>query len=227
MQPYFFPYIGYYQLIAQAEAFVSYNDAQYIRGGWSNRNRIQRNGVPHFLTFPVIKAHHTLSYAQRHYRASAENRDRILRSVKEAYKRAPHFSSAMQVIEEIMSFPDPTVANFNRNLIEKSCNFIGITTPIFESSAIEMPAGLSGQDRVIAICKALRADRYLNTIGGLSHYDRESFEAEGMRLNFTRAATLLYDQGGREALPNLSIIDVIMFNPLEKVREMLDGYEVV
>ena len=227
MQPYFFPYIGYYQLIAHTDAFVLYDDAQYIRNGWSNRNRILREGTPHYLTFPVENAHYTLSFARRRYQASAENRNRILRSITEAYKRAPHFSTAMPLIEEIMSFPDPRVAAFNRNLLEKSCAYLGIATPIIDSSAVKIPSDLSGQDRVLAICKALGASRYLNTIGGLSLYDRESFAVKGIRLFFIRTRTLLYDQGCRERVPNLSIIDVIMFNSFEKVRGMLDEYESV
>lgn len=227
MQPYFFPYIGYYQLIARSDVFVVYDDAQYIRSGWSNRNRILRDGVPHFLTFPVDKAHYELTYRERHYQATPENRQRILRSVSEAYKRAPQFGAVMPIIEDIMAFPDSEVAAFNRNLIERTSDYLGIATPIVLSSAVDKPQGLSGQDRVIAICKALGATRYVNAIGGVALYDRDRFEKEGIELFFNRTKTIAYPQGGGEPVANLSIIDVMMYNPREAAAAMLDEYDLV
>jgi hypothetical protein len=220
MQPYFFPYIGYFQLIAAANIFVLYDDVQYIKNGWSNRNRILRFGGPGWLTFPVEAGPHRGAYAERHYRAKPEDRAAVLRLVEESYSGAPFYADTMPLVEAIMAHSETSVAAFNRNLIETLCRRLEIGTEIMSSSLISKDASLSGQCRVIAICEALGARRYVNPSGGAGLYDDASFRRHGIELDFLKPSIERYDQGV-EWVPGLSIIDVLMFNPVKKAKEMV------
>jgi hypothetical protein len=120
MQPYFFPYIGYFQLIAQSDVFVFYDDVQYIKGGWVNRNRILRNGEPCWLTLPVRKEAFRLAINQRSYELERATVGRVLRRIAAAYLKAPRFEVIFPCVEELVNFGDANVAAFNMNLIEGS-----------------------------------------------------------------------------------------------------------
>lgn len=225
MQPYFFPYIGYFQLIAASDIFILYDDSQYIQSGWSNRNRILRDCFVHYLTFPVKKANFKLPYCQRYYKNDEESRDRVLRSVREAYRRAPRYDEVMPLIESLMLYPDLTVSKFNRNIIEAIAAALGIATRIIEATELDIPSELIGPARVIAICRQVGAMRYVNMSGGAHLYDRGAFAAECLELTFLKASAPAYDQKCREPITRLSIIDVMMFNDPTAIRSMLGAYD--
>lgn len=227
MQPYFFPYIGYYQLIAQSDVFVLYDEVQYIRSGWSNRNRILRQCSPHYLTFPLVSADFRLSYRERAYKEGQDSRDQILRSVTEAYKKAAYFDVVYALVAEIMSFPSATVSIFNRNAIAKTAGYLGVDRRIIASSELEPSPKLAGPARVLDICRQLGGTRYVNAIGGQALYDKHQFAEAGMELTFCRTREIKYDQGCKDQFPNLSIIDVMMHNSPQAIQAMLDEYDLV
>ena len=210
MQPYFFPYIGYFRLIAGSDLFVVYDDVQYIKGGWANRNRIEIRGEPHFLTMPVEQAPLHSTFLERQYKSDQKTRGNIVTTVRQAYARAPFAAPIMLLIEQIMAYPDPNVGAFNRNLIERICEYIGVETEIVGSSELDIDRSLRGEQRVIAICKKLGATRYLNSPGGRDLYSPEAFEREGIELSFLEPSP-----------PSLSIIDTLMHHSVEDVRQML------
>jgi hypothetical protein len=225
MQPYFFPYIGYFQLLRASDIFVLLDDVQYIKGGWINRNRILLGERPHWLTFPVEKAPLHDPINERSYQASEANRGAVLNSLDNAYRKAPRRGEVMDEMEAIMAFDDPNVAAFNRNLIEQLAKRLEIDIEITSSSDMETTPGLRGQERVIDICRRLGADTYVNSIGGTGLYQADAFAAEGIDLKFLKARPEPYPQLGGEFVPFLSIVDVMMFNAAGDTTRLLDAYD--
>lgn len=227
MQPYFFPYIGYFQLIAASDVFVLHDDVQYIKGGWVNRNRILLNGESRMITFPVQKNAYDLPINARNYVDDKQARKDIINLLKQAYAKAPCYRQVFPILEELLMFQDNNVARFNENLIRRIADFLGLNCKIITSSGMEKDDSLAGEQRVLEICKRLGATDYTNTIGGTELYHQETFQKCGITLRFLEAENERYDQGRDAWVPFLSIIDVAMFNPVEEIRELLSKYRLL
>jgi hypothetical protein len=227
MQPYFFPYIGYFQLIGASDVFVLHDDVQYISGGWVNRNRILLGGDDRMITLPVEKASHALNIDARSYVDDKRARQHIVNQLRQAYAKAPFGRQVLPLVEELLSFKDRNVAHFNANLIRHLCDFIGMRTRIVVSSDLDKDDGLAGEARVLDICTRLGATDYCNPIGGTALYHEQAFRAAGIRLHFLAPEERRYRQHGDVWLPFLSIIDVLMFNSLEEVRYLLAAYRLL
>ncbi|MDD4914442.1 MAG: WbqC family protein [Methylococcales bacterium] len=227
MQPYLFPYIGYFQLLSACDLFIVYDDVQYIQGGWVNRNRILINGQAQWITLPVAKADYRLPINQRCYQPENRLAQGLRRRIIGAYATAPYFDKVMPLIDEILAYEDVNVARFNTHQLLKIADFIDINTPMIMSSAIGKPPGLSGQERVIAICKASKADRYINPIGGVGLYRPERFRESGLDLKFIKSTVSGYRQFGDSPIGSLSIIDVMMFNDPASINAMLSQYQLL
>jgi len=229
MQPYFFPYIGYFQLLAAVDRFVIYDDVTFIKQGWINRNRVLINGEAVFFTVPL--AHKSSSTAIRDTTISdaPEHRrwaEKLLKSFDNAYRRAPHFAETYPMLERVLSSATSRVAELAVESIRAVAERLEIRTPIVDTSSVYGNADLHGEDRVLAICRAAQATRYVNVQGGRELYSRERFAAEGVDLRFIQPRVIEYTQFGKAFVPWLSIIDVLMFNPVERVREYLGACEV-
>lgn len=225
MQPYLFPYLGYFQLIAAVDQFVLHDDVQYIYQGWVNRNRILIAGKAEFITFPVSKAGHTLHINQRTLAENAHSeRLKILRRIAAAYAKAPHFNDCFPLMEAIIKSPEDNLAAYAHNAIRQICNYLQITTPIIDSSSLQIGADLVAQERVIAIVRRLHGDVYINSIGGIDLYQQEEFRKHGIALLFHKMDDIRYQQFGGHFEPALSIIDVMMFNEIDIIREKLSCY---
>jgi len=227
MQPYFFPYVGYFQLIAQSDLFVFHDDVQYLKGGWINRNRVLRNGGPCWITLPVRKAAHYLPINQRFYHLEPAVTGRVLRRIDAAYRKAPRFAAIYPLIEDIVKFTAPNVATFNVNLIEALAVHLGIRTRFVSSSALDKDDQLTGQERVIDICRRLGASWYLNPIGGTHLYQRDRFAEAGIELRFLQPTVPPYPQFGQTPVPDLSIIDALMFNNDKAIDALLRAFQLV
>lgn len=210
MQPYFFPYIGYFQLIAASDVFVLHDDVQYIKGGWVNRNRILLNGASRIITLPVQKDAYDLPINARNYVEDKQARKDIINLVKQAYAKAPCYREVFPLIEELLMFEDRNIARFNENLIRRICNFTGIRTRIITSSGMDKDNSLSGEQRVLEICKRLGATGYTNPQGGQSLYDTATFRNIGISLRFLFMRPVPYPQRADGFVPYLSIIDALM-----------------
>jgi hypothetical protein len=229
MQPYLFPYIGYFQLIAAADLFVIYDNVQYSKGGWINRNRILRDGSDAMITLPVHRDSLHLHINQRKvaepFGAECES---FLRKVEMAYRRAPMYRAAMPVLEEAMTTDDPNLAAFLTRTLKTVCRYLGIETPFRYASEVEDgPSQLRGEERVIDINRRLGSTRYVNSIGGMELYSTATFAASGIELRFVRSQPIEYRQFGNPFVPHLSIIDVLMFNEPEVIREFLTRFELI
>jgi len=227
MQPYFFPYIGYFQLIGAADLFIIYDDIKYTKKGWINRNRFLRNGADCVFTVPVRKDSDFLDVKDR-LLARDFDRIKLVNQLREAYRHAPHFGEAFPVVEKsIMSSLENLFEYIHASLLEV-CRYLAIGTRIVQSSSVAVDPQLKAQDRVLALCKAAGAKRYINAMGGRKLYSREEFAAQDIELKFLEPRSITYQQFGEPFVPWLSIIDVMMFNPVPKIREFVEtGYELV
>jgi hypothetical protein len=227
MQPYFFPYVGYFQLIRSVDLFVIYDNLKYTKKGWINRNRILVNGTDEVFSLPLKGDSDFLQIRERSL-APDFDRDKLLNKIKSAYRKAPHFAQASQIIESITRFEDPSLFEFIRNSLKKVSEYLEISTPITISSGIAIDHELKGQDKVLAICQAVGASRYVNAIGGQELYSRDEFLARGVELKFIRSNSFEYRQFENPFVPWLSIVDVMMFNSQEVIRNYLaSGYELI
>lgn len=224
MQPYFFPYLGYFQLLQAADKFVIYDDVQYVKRSWISRNRIIERSLPKWLTYAVLKAPQTQLINERFYRASPEDRSSAMNSVTAAYRQAPFFASAIPIIEEIFNSSETNVARFNANLLRTLQAALNIECEIIYSSSLNLDPSIRGQERVLAICKALGTTRYINPIGGMDLYEKAAFKSNGIDLAFLKSGLPQYRQFGGEFVPALSIIDIMMFNSAAQITTMLDDY---
>jgi len=220
MQPYFLPYLDYFQLISGADAFIIYDNIKYTKQGWVNRNRMLLNGAAETFSLPLKNDSDFLDICDRRL-ADDFNPAKLLNKFKGAYQRAPQFKSAFPLIESIVRYEDRRLFPFLHHSITKVCGHLGITTTIRVSSEIAIDHELRNQGKVLALCQAVGADRYVNPIGGVDLYSRDTFAARGIDLKFLRGRPIEYTQFGHAFVPQLSILDVMMFNSAADVAAHL------
>lgn len=226
MQPYFLPYLGYWQLLAACDRFVLYDNIEYTKKGWINRNQFLQHGKPAYFTVALKNESDHLDIAARSL-ADEFDRARMLRQFTEAYRRAPQFATVFPIVERIVLAKMTNLFEYLHHSIQVTAEFLEIGTPIVVSSTVGIDHRLKGQDKVLAICGALGANRYLNSIGGTALYSRDAFEARGIALGFVQPRSVGYPQLGAAFVPRLSILDVLMFNSRDQIREMLGQFDVV
>lgn len=220
MQPYFFPYIGYFQLIASVDLFIVYDNIKYTKKGWINRNRMLQNGKDVMFSLPLKSDSDYLDVNQREL-STDFNRDKLLNLFKGAYRRAPYFEQTFPLIEDIVRQENPNLFRFLQHSIGKTCEHLGIITEIRKSSEIAIDHTLKNQDKVLALCAAVGASSYVNASGGMELYSKEAFVENGIDLKFIRSKPFEYPQFGDAFVPWLSIIDVMMFNPMDAIRDCI------
>ena len=226
MQPYFLPYIGYWQLLAAVDAFVVYDNIQYTKKGWINRNRFFQNGRDSLFTIPVKKDAEYLDVVSREV-ADDFNRDKLLNQLEASYRKAPFFEIVFPMIISIIKKEQRNLFDYIHNSIQVTANFLNINTPIVISSTINCDHSLRSECRVIEICKALGAATYINPSGGQALYSPATFSTHGITLKFLKTRPKCYPQYATPFVANLSIVDVLMFNSKEFVRSMLDDYDLI
>lgn len=226
MQPYFLPYIGYFQLINSVDEFVVYDNIQFTKRSWIHRNRILENGKDVFISLPLKKDSDYLNVNERYLADNfLEYKIKILNKIKNNYRRAPFYSTVYSLIERIFEYENHNLFEFVFNSIIEVCNFLGIKKPIKISSSINIDHSLKGAEKVKAIVKTLKANIYINPIGGVDLYIKNDFSIDGIDLKFIQTKEFQYKQfDDNNFIPFLSIIDVMMFNKKEEVKEMLNQY---
>lgn len=225
MQPYIFPYIGYFQLINAVDTFVAYDNIQFTKKGWINRNRILINGKDDFITLPLKKDSDYLNVDQRKLSETfVTEKIKLLRRITESYRKAPEFNTVFPLVEKVINAEKDNLFEFIFYSLQATCQFLDIKTTFVKSSDISIDHNLKSQDKVIAICKALGAIQYINPIGGLELYSKETFNEQQIQLNFIKSNAVEYSQFNNEFVPWLSIIDVMMFNSKERVQQYLQSF---
>lgn len=224
MQPYFLPYIGYFQLIDAVDKFVIYDDVQFIRRGWINRNYILLNGERHLINLLLSGA--SLNKTINNIKLQP-NQQKLIKTIENVYKKAPMFNEVFPVFLNIMEYEEKNLGKFLGYSITQLCKYLHVNTELFFSSDINKNCSLKGQDKVLHICNLLETNSYINTISGETLYSKDDFEKQNIELKFLKSNTKDYPQFKNEFVPNLSILDVMMFNSIVEIRQLLDNYELV
>lgn len=224
MQPYLFSYIGYFQLMNAVDEFVVYDNIEFTKKGWINRNRILVNGKDDYISFPLKKDSDFLHIKDRFLAEIwMTERKKILNRITESYRKAPYFSGIYPLIEQIFLFEDMNLFRFILNSLTELKDFLGIKTSLIISSTIPIDHQLKAEKKVIEICKVRKADTYINPIGGTELYNKDDFKKEGIDLYFLKTGNIQYKQFNNDFVPFLSIIDVMMFNSTEEIKKHLES----
>jgi hypothetical protein len=224
MQPYFLPYIGYFQLMSAVDVFVFYDDVTYIKQGWVNRNRVLVNGEEHLMTLQLKGAS---SYRRINEIEVGNNRGKLLKTLMQAYGKAAFFKDIEPLLCLIFQSSETNLSQYIIDTHKIIASYLGIETEFVLSSQIEKNEALRGQDKVIEICKKLDASCYINSSGGQDLYSRADFSDAGLLLRFIESSATEYSQNTNSFIPWLSIIDVMMFNPIDKIQSELTNYKLI
>ena len=227
MQPYFMPYIGYWQLMNLVDRYVIYDDVNFIKGGWINRNRILVNGAPKYFNVPMLGSSSNILINEVRVDHNEAVIRKSLRSIEGAYRKAPYFDIVNPMLKEILWCGEDNIAKYIEHSFRVICKYLDNKTELVVSSDLDKDNTLKGQDKVLAICRLLGATEYYNAIGGQELYSYEVFREHGLQLNFVETKDIVYQQFDNEFQPNLSMIDVMMFNPRDRIKEYLEAYTLI
>lgn len=225
-QPYFIPYIGYWQLINAVDVFIISDDYNYIERGWINRNRIIENGQPKYYNIEISHVSSNKKINEL-YLSEKFDRKKKLMQIRGAYRKAPYFEAGYALMNQIINFPELNLAGFLENSIRQICDYLEIKTKFVRASSIPNNCNLKREYRIYDQCRYVGADKYINAIGGQNLYTYKQFESQGIQLGFIQSDNIEYKQLWYEFVPNLSIIDVIMFNSKKEIMQMLKQYKIL
>lgn len=224
MQPYFLPYIGYFQLMKAVDVFVFYDDVTFIKQGWINRNKILLDGKDFLFNLEMKGAS---SFKEINKIEVGNNRHKLLKTFSHAYKKAPYFSNVEPILSSIFESTETNLAKFIIDSNQLISKYLKINTKYLISSEIEKNNELKGQDKVIEICKLLGASNYINAIGGQKLYSKFDFTNNKIELSFLQTENIEYKQYNYDFVPWLSIIDILMFNSSERIQVYLESYNLL
>jgi hypothetical protein len=230
MQPYLFPYIGYYQLLNAVDRFVIYDDVTYIKQGWINRNNTLSNGQPLLFTMPLIDAssNRLIKDILVNDRLFEPWKVKFLRTLAQSYSKAPNVAKVVELVEQVLKqAPGRSISEVAGESLHIVHSYLKLNTELIRSSNQYGNNHLSGQQRVLDICRQEVATAYINPIGGQSLYDKEIFQFHGINLSFIKSRLVTYQQYKNNFVPWLSIIDVLMFNSADETRSLLNEYDLV
>ena len=224
MQPYFFPYIGYFQLIQAVDLFIIYDDVNYINRGYVNRNSILVNGVAHQITL-------ALSHASQNKPINKieidSNANKILKTIEMAYKKSPQFENVFPMLRDVLLTTEKNLAKMLSSSLQVITHYLGLKTKFVLSSTIDKDNTLKSGDKLIEVCRQLGISNYVNSIGGQVLYDKSFFKQRNVDLFFLKTLPFTYKQFNNTFIPNLSIIDLLMFNEKEQLLHALQQYTLI
>ncbi len=224
MQPYLFPYLGYYQLVMAVNKFVFYDDVTFIKGGYINRNNILANGKAQRFTIAVPGSSSNIKIKDLNFDVNIK---KTLKSIEQNYNKAPYFLDVFPLVKEVLVDSNRNVAHICSNSIKKVFNYLDIEKEFYTSSQLDYDKTLSAPDKLIAMSQKLGANDYINSPGGKDLYDKTYFHNRGVNLSFIEMQHCSYEQAENEFISHLSMIDVLMWNSKRDVRQLLTQYEIV
>lgn len=227
MQPYFLPYIGYWQLMNAVDKYIIYDDVNFMKGGWINRNRILMSGEPKMINLQLHGSSSNKLINEIDVSNNPIYNKKLLKTIENCYRKAPYYSNVFPIIENIVNQGEKNLARYLEYCIKQICKYLSIDTELIVSSSIDKNNNLKGQEKVIEICNIIGADEYYNAIGGKELYSYEDFLSNGVNLKFLKTGEIRYEQFGSRFIPNLSILDVMMFNSVEDIKDQFRMYELI
>ena len=228
MQPYFFPYIGYFSLIKHVDKFIILDDVQFIRHGWIERNRILKPQEGwQYISVPLKKHSQKTLIRDIKINNTIEWKKKMVAQLSH-YKKAPYYKQVYQLLLEVFETDYESITNLDIACLRKIEKYLDIGTPIelFSDMNLTIEPVLEADEWALHICKAINeANEYWNPPGGQSFFDKEKYKRNGIRLCFQEVEIMPYFQNRKSFEGGLSILDVMMFNSPDKINQMLDGYK--
>ena len=227
MQPYFLPYIGYFQLINAVDEFILFDTPQFIRHGWIERNNILKlNGEPSYIKVPLVKHNRNISIKDVKINNSTNWQDKIFAQLTHYKKKAPFYNEVLALLKGIFKNDTQSIVQLNNYSLLIICEYLNIKTSIkiWSEMNIEIEETNAPDEWALNICKRINASSYINPIGGQSFFDTQKYGTSDIEINFIESNELKYKQFGNEFAPWLSIIDLMMFNRKEDIKCMLNQY---
>lgn len=222
MQPYFLPYVGYFQLIAAVDRFVLYDDVSFIKGGWINRNNLLLNGNPQLFTIPLSNGESGVPIREVGIAGTfLKWRSKFFRTLSHAYKKAPNFEEVSAMLERWLAPDAKTISEINRTSLIETASWLGITTEIIPSSSVYENTDMDRRERLVDLCRREGAHIYVNAAGGRKLYDKTWFAQHGIELLFLDSTIHEYPQATKQFVPNLSILDLMMNVPSKEARTVV------
>jgi hypothetical protein len=224
MQPYIFPYLGYYQLVNAVDLFIFFDDVNYIKKGWINKNNILVGGESHKFTVPVRDASQNKPINKIELSEFVDWRSKFLKTVEGAYKKAPYFNDIFEIINKILDQSYSSVSELAKSSVKEISIHLGLKTEFESSSGLSYARNAeNGQEKILDICKLKKATSYLNPMNGRDLYNKSDFESKGIELRFIKMNEVIYMQYSKEKfIPSLSIIDILMFNDKRAIHQLLN-----
>ncbi len=227
MQPYFWPYLGYFQLISSVDKFVVYDNIQYTKKGWFNRNRYLCNSKDKYFSIAIAKDSDFLDVRERRVSESF-NKKKLKDQIKMAYLRAPYFNDIYPIFCECVDYSENNLFDFIKYSLDKVLEYLNIDTEIIISSSLDIDHNKKGKDKVLDICKKMNASEYINPIGGQKLYTKDEFKSNGIDLYFIQMdSDICYEQLKNKFVEGLSILDVMMFNSRQEIQKLLNRYMLI
>ncbi len=229
MQPYFLPYIGYFQLIHSVDTFVVYDNIKFTKKGWINRNRFLNQGKVEYFTINIAKDSDYLNVNERKIAPIFFQREKkkLIEKIRQNYQKAINYEEFSQILLSILNYDNNNLFEYIYNSIIKIVKYLQIQVEIIKSSDISIDHSLKKTDKIIEICKSLGTTTYINAIGGRELYSKEEFLKENIELKFIETRNIVYSQLDNHFYSNLSIMDLLMHNTKDIAKEMLKSYELV
>jgi hypothetical protein len=228
MQPYIFPYLGYYQLVAAVDCFVFFDDVNYINKGWINRNQILQQNDALKFSIPLKKASQNRKINEIEIADYAKWRAEFLKLVEFNYKKAPFFPAVYQWLTDFLSGREfQLISDLTAGSVKAVAEMLQLPTKFLYSSELNYVSenGQNGEAKILNICSLLKADTYINPKNGVELYTEENFIKNNVALRFIHMSDISYPQLKPDKfVPFLSIIDVLMFNDQQRTRELLGQY---
>ena len=224
MQPSFFPYIGYFQLLNTVDKFVVFDDVNFIKRGWINRNKILVNAQAYMFTVPLKNVSQNTLIQDLELAVEEKWKSKFLRTLELAYKKAQFFDESFAIVEEVVRTKSTFLKDWHLKSFALIKNYLGIKTTLIESATTYNNRNLKGQDRILDICIRENADHYINPIGGRELYDKQLFIEHDIKLNFLKCEEITYHQFNDSFIPWLSMIDVLVFNGEVQTNKLIENY---
>ena len=219
MQPYIFPHLEYFQLIHATDMFVIFDDVCFMKRSYITRNKIAVKNAAYRFSVPVMSASQNKLIKDLKVNPDLS----LLKTLKHSYSKAPHFNTVFPLLQAVMLYPDDNLARFVTNSLQVVCRYLEIDTQFCYSSQI--PLIVTGRDKIIPLCHHFSAGTYVNKEGGVMIYDSKTFEKEHILLRFVKSKVTYERVNG--FIPNLSIIDMLMFNSVDQIQQHLKKYQLL
>lgn len=229
MQPYIFPYIGYFQLIQSVDRFVFYDDVNFIKQGWINRNKLLVGGRANLFTVPIKKISSFTPILKTRINKTNYKawRKKYFSTIEQSYKKAPYFAGVLNILHDVFEENPNFISELSIQSVVTVAKYLEMSTYFVKSSMIYENSKLNGEERVLDICKKESAKVYINPIAGKELYSKDHFDANGICLKLLKPGIIKYKQFNQDFVPWLSVIDIMMFNTVDQIHNLLIKYELI